>query len=524
MNINRWGLIGLVALTLVQACGPFRGRQGPSTATPPAVSIIPAPASLQMLAGAPFALDSGSSIVVEGDGAWPIANALATQLRVPTGFMLNIANATGATPRKGIRLRLEAGRADLGDEGYALLVTTDSVQLTARTAQGLFWGIQSVRQLLPFGIEAENSVLKWGAWTIPALSITDRPRYDWRGSMLDVSRHFFTVDEVKQFIDFLALYKFNVLHLHLGDDQGFRVDIPSHPELVRFGSATQVGGGPGGYYTTDDYKEIVRYAAERFIMIVPEIDMPAHSNAMLISHPQFSCGRIAPAPYTNIHVGFSAICPDSAKAFDLIDDIVRDLAAITPGPYFHMGGDEVEMLNDEQYIRFVERVQQIVNAHGKHLVGWEEIYKARLQPTTIAQQWHTDSVRNVIKYGSKIILSPSNKIYLDMKYTKETELGLDWAGLVEVQTAYDWDPATYIAGVTDANIVGVEAPLWSETIRNIGAAFFMTAPRLPAVAEVAWTPQSRKSWEDFRVRLGTHAPRWRLMGVNYHQSPQVPWH
>jgi hexosaminidase len=492
--------------------------------TRPTVAVVPAPASLQLLGGGAFVFDSTSSILVDGDAAWSVANALARMLRVPTGYTLNVANATGAVPRHGVRLRLEPGRTDLGDEGYALLVNADSVRLTAATPAGMFHGVQTIRQLLPFGIESENSTIRMADWTMPAVSITDRPRFGWRGAMLDVSRHFFTVDEVKQYIDFMAMYKMNMLHLHLGDDQGFRLDVPSHPEIVRTGSATQVGGEAGGYYTMAEYGDIVRYAADRFITVVPEIDMPAHSNALLISHPDVSCSQAPPATYTGIHVGFSAICPDSEAAYRLIDDIVGDIAAVTPGPYFHMGGDEVRLLSRAQYIKFVNRVQDIVNAHGKRLVGWEEIYKAALKPTTIAQQWaSTDSTHVVVEKGAKVLFSPASKIYLDMKFTKETELGLDWAGLVEVPTAYNWDPATLVPNVTESNIVGVEAPLWSETVRNISAVFYLVAPRLPAVAEVGWTPQASRNWDDFKLRLAAQAPRWRLLGINYHRSPMVPW-
>lgn len=524
MNINRRTLAGLSAASLLAACGPFRGGRGPVPLAPPAVAVVPRPASLQLLDDPAFRLDSTSAIVVDGDAALPVANTLARMLRVPTGYPLAVGAAAGAVPARSIRLRLEPNRPDLGDEGYTLLVTPDSVRLVAQAPAGLFHGVQTIRQLFPFDVEAENSTIHMGDLAMPAVSITDRPRFAWRGAMLDVARHFFTVDEVKQYVDFLAMYKMNVLHLHLGDDQGFRIDIPSHPELVQQGSATQVGGEAGGYYTTADYADIVRYAADRFITIVPEIDMPAHSNALLISHPDLSCGQVAPAPYIGIHVGFSAICPDSEGSYRLIDDIVRDLAAMTPGPWIHMGGDEVRALTRDQYIRFVDRVQDIVNAHGKQLVGWEEIYKAALKPTSIAQQWaSTDSLHNVVAKGARVIFSPASKVYLDMKYTDSTELGLKWAGLVEVPTSYDWDPATLVPGVTEADIAGVEAPLWTETVRNISAAFYLVAPRLPAVAEVAWTPQAARTWDDFRARLAMQAPRWRLMGINYDRAATVPW-
>jgi hexosaminidase len=368
-----------------------------------------------------------------------------------------------------------------------------------------------------------------GGWTLPAGLIVDRPRFAWRASMLDVARHFFTVDEVKQHIDALALYKINVLHLHLADDQGWRIEIRSHPRLTELGGSMQVGSQPGGFYTQAEYSEIVRYAQERYMTVVPEIDMPAHTNAALIAYPQLSCSRRPPAPYTGTEVGFSAFCHDREETYRLIEDVVREIAALTPGEYFHMGGDEVEMLNDEQYVHFVERVQDIVTRAGKRMVGWEEVSKARLLPTSLAQLWKSDSAAiataaaAAVRAGAKVIVSPANRAYLDMKYDANTSLGLTWAALIEVRDAYDWDPVTFIPGVRESDVVGVEAPLWAETIRNITAAHYLAFPRLPAIAEIGWTPVAGRDWESFRVRLAAQAPRWQILGVNYYRSPQIPW-
>jgi len=341
--------------------------------------------------------------------------------------------------------------------------------------------------------------------------------------MLDVSRHFFPVSDVKQYIDLLALYKLNVLHLHLSDDQGWRIEIRSRPLLTSIGGSTQVGGGPGGFYTQQEYQDIVRYAQERYITIVPEIDMPGHTNAALAAYPSLSCSSRPAALYTETSVGWSTFCVDKEETYALIDDIIREISAITPGPYFHIGGDEVEVLTHEQYAHFVERVQKIVHKYGKRMIGWEEITKARLAPTTVAQQWKSDSATAALKYGSKLILSPAKKVYLDMKYTSATELGLSWAGLIEIRDAYEWDPATYMTGVGETDILGVEAPMWSETVRNITAVQFLAVPRLPAIAEVGWTPQASRRWDDFRARISTHVPRWHLMGINYYRSPQLLW-
>lgn len=514
-------LAGLVLLgAAAAACRP---STRPSPAAPgdvDRVSVIPAPLSLSVGSGAPFALVDSTPIMVDAptDDAMRIGEMLGALLRPSTGFTIPVTSGSSAM-RRAIYLRVDPTRAD-GDEGYALTVTADAVRLDARTPAGLFYGVQTIRQLLPAGIESDMANKR--DWSIPAVTITDRPRFAWRGGMLDVSRHFFTVDEVKQYIDLLALYKFNIFHIHLTDDQGWRIEIKSRPALTAAGN-TQVGAGPGGFYTQVEYAELVRYAADRFLTVVPEVDMPAHSNAMLLSNPELSCGKRPPATYTGTEVGFSAMCPDNEETYRLVDDIVREIAGMTPGPYFHMGGDEVEALTREQYVRFVERVQEIVTKHGKRLVGWEEITKARLLPTSVAQQWHSDSARNALQSGAKLVMSPAKKVYLDMKYTANTELGLTWAAIIEIRDSYDWDPATYIMGVTEADIVGVEAPLWSETIRNITAAQYLAMPRLPSVAEVGWSPQSARRWEDFRVRLAAHAPRWRLLGINYYASPQIPW-
>jgi hexosaminidase len=483
--------------------------------------VIPAPSSMTGGAGAPFVLTPASRLVVDGAAAEQVAQAFGAVARPSTGFAL----AVVAAPAAGvgdIHLTLSGDRTALGDEGYELVVTSDSVHLAAAAPAGLFHGVQTLRQLLPADIES-HVVFRPRTWSLPPVSVRDVPRFAWRGTMLDVARHFYTVREVKDLVDVLALYKMNVLHLHLTDDQGWRIEIRSRPKLTQVGGATQIGGGPGGYYTQEDYADIVRYARERYVTVVPEIEMPGHSNAGLSAYPELSCGTRTPGLNAAADVGWSTLCVDREATYALIDDVVREIAALTPGAYFHIGGDEVEGLTLPQYTTFIGRVQDIVERYGKRMIGWEEIYKAPLHPTTIAQQWHSDSVRAVAQAGVRILLSPAQKIYLDMKYDARTELGLHWAGFVEVRDAYDWDPATYLTGVPEAMIVGVEAPIWSETLRNLGAAEYLAMPRLPAVAEVAWTSQSARDWASFRERLATHAPRWHYLGINYYRSPQIPW-
>jgi hexosaminidase len=513
---------------------PVPLRQMPALASLTAHAVVPAPSSVIAGDGAPFVLTTSSTIVApagSNEGA-RVAEMLGAILRPSTGYRLPVDAAAGAVPRGAIALRLGGG-SDLGGEGYELTITSDSIRIVAASPAGLYHGVQTLRQLLPTSIDAEFALGRMaGGWSVPAGTIVDRPRFAWRGAMLDVARHFFTPLEVRQYIDLLAMYKLNTLHLHLGDDQGWRIQIDSWPKLTSVGSTTQVGGGLGGFYTKDEYASIVRYAQDRFITIVPEIDMPSHTNAAIASYPELGCSKPTPGIYggtqpaglyTGTEVGFSAFCTDSEATYRFVDDIVRELSAMTPGAYLHIGGDEAHSTSHEQYVKFVDRVQDIVYRHGKTMVGWEEVGAAHLRPTSIAQQWKSDSTPPAVSLGAKLILSPATKTYLDMKYNAGTELGLDWAARIELRAAYDWDPVTYLKGVQESSIVGVEAALWSETVQNITGAEYLTMPRLPALAEVGWSASSVRDWESFRRRIALHAPRWRLLGVNYYPSPQVEW-
>jgi hexosaminidase len=410
------------------------------------------------------------------------------------------------------------------DEAYALVVARDRVTLTARTTEGLFRATQTLRQLFPWSVEHRNPLGK--RLRLPGVRIEDGPRFAWRGSMLDVSRHFLPLESVKRHVDLMALYKLNRLHLHLSDDQGWRLEIRKYPRLTSVGGSTQVGGGPGGFYTQAQFRELVRYARDRHVMIIPEFDMPGHTNAALASVRALNCDRKAPPLYTGIKVGFSAVCAEREATYRWVDDVVREVAAISPAPYIHIGGDEVEKIPHAPYIKFVERVEKIVHKHGKRVIGWAEIAPAALDTSTIAQLWRgsgRDSTAVHAARGGKVLMSPGARMYLDMKHDSSMVLGLRWAGMVDLRTAYDWDPATYQPGVTEASIIGVEAPLWSETLVKYADFEYMAFPRLLAVAELGWTPQGSRDWEDFRARLVSQGQRLQALGVNFHRSPQVDW-
>ncbi len=498
-----------------------------TVATPDAaLTLVPAPAQVTATPGGPFVLTEATAVIA-GDGATAVAEQLAALLRPATGYPVPVTRVTtGATPAHGtIRLALEAAATDLGDEGYELSVTARAITVKAQAPAGLFYGVQTLRQLLPVTIESRTS--QAGPWSIGATHIVDTPRYPWRGAMLDVSRHFFAPADVQRYIDEIALYKLNVLHLHLSDDQGWRIAIAGRPRLTEIGALTAVGGGAGGYYTKQDYTNIVEYAAARFVTVIPEIDMPGHTNAALSSYEELNCNGKATEPYTGIEVGFSSLCIDADATYEFLDIVLGELAAMTPGPYLHIGGDEVQTLSDEQYTSFIERVQAIVTKHGKTLVGWEETAQATLRAGSVVQYWNTTSkfaalLAKSSARGVKLVLSPADRSYLDMRYDDDHPLGLEWAGRVSVLQSYDWDPGSVIRDAAPGSVLGVEAPLWSETLETLADVESMAFPRLPAIAEAGWSSAGR-DWAAFRARLAAQALRWEAMGVNYHRAPGVDW-
>ena len=483
--------------------------------------VIPKPVSMEPGAGAAFTLGPDVRVVVPADDAEvervgrDLAALLGRALEAPP-----LVEAGPASGRGQITLELGGSHADLGDEGYELNVSSDDVRVRAARPAGIFYGVQTLRQLLPAAVEHRG--LRPQPMKIPAVRVVDSPRFPWRGAMLDVSRHFFGPAEVRRYVDLLALYKINRLHLHLSDDQGWRIEIASWPNLTTHGGSTAVGGGPGGFYTQAEYRELVAYAAERFITIVPEIDMPGHTNAALASYPELNCDGAAPPLYSGIDVGFSSLCVDKDVTYRFIDDVVGEIAALTPGRWFHLGGDEVKTLTPQQYATFVERVQEIVRRHGKEAIGWDEIAASSLDPSTIVQHWRPEAGEELSR-ARRLILSPASRVYLDMKYHAGTPIGLNWAGNVGVEESYAWDPSDLLEGVARDAVLGVEAPLWSETLVTMDDVEFMAFPRLPGVAEIGWSPEAARGWPDYAARLAAQAPRWSALGINAYWAPEIAW-
>lgn len=485
-------------------------------------SLIPKPVSVVFSRGT-FQLRPETTIVVETENPYTlrIGQYLAEILATLTGFPFNITGKSQSTPQKQIRLVIDMDQQDLGEEGYHLSVTSIGVLIKAREPVGLFWGVQTLRQLLPPVIETKDYQNK--VWELAAVEIRDKPRFPYRGMMLDVSRHFFEPNVIKRLIDLLAYYKLNVLHVGLTNDQGWRLMINKWPDLALIGGQTQVGGGDGGYYSQEAYAEIVEYAQSRFITIVPEINVPGHTNAALVAYPALNCDGVAPEPFTGTGIHTSSLCIKKEVTFKFLEDVIGEVAGLTPGPYIHTGGDEAETTSEEDYLKFMERIQEIVSNHGKRLIGWDEIAIGNLKPTTVVQFWRPGQMQLNLQPGVKVIFSPAWRIYLDMKYNPETPLGLDWVGNVSVKDAYDWDPIGELDDVDEVDILGLEAPLWTETVETLDDIEFLTFPRIIGVGEIAWSSREGRNWEDYRNRLGQHSPRLEAMNVNFYRSPLVPW-
>ncbi|GGF17312.1 beta-N-acetylhexosaminidase [Echinicola rosea] len=504
-NIGRISVV-LLVVTLIFSCGQDPKMSG--------AALIPLPDRVSEAEGA-FEINKSTKIHVQqgADDMHGVAGFLSEFIHKATGFNVQVVEDL---PEAGNYISL----VQSGDgEAYTLDINRDRIQVEAGSAAGAFWAVQTLRQLLPVAIEKQGTY-EGVSWKVPAGKIEDDPEYAYRGSMLDVARHFFDVNDVKRYIDLMSMYKFNHLHLHLADDQGWRIEIKSWPKLTEIGGSTEVGGGAGGFYTQDEYKEIVQYARERFITIVPEIDMPGHTNAALASYPELNCNDEAPELYTGIEVGFSTLCTDKEVTYQFIDDVVRELVEMTPGPYIHIGGDESHVTALEDYIPFIEQVQDIVNSYDKQAIGWDEIAHAALRPSTTAQYWaKADNAKMAVEQGSKVLISPASKAYLDMQYDSTSKLGLHWAAYIELDSAYIWEPTELVEGIGKDDILGVEAPLWTETIETMDDIEYMVFPRLVGIAEVAWTSPDNRDWESYKARLRKHTARLEALNVDYYRSP-----
>lgn len=502
---------------------------------PDSVPLVPLPADVVVHAGRMPV--TATSRVIGDSPAAEILRAAAARRGAPA-----FATAPqGTAPSAGdIEFRIDSS-PDAHPEGYRLTVADHAV-VSAATEAGLFYGAQTLLQLL----RADDS-----GWSIAHAEIVDAPRFPHRGVMLDVARHFFDVDEVERFIDATSALKFNRLHLHLTDDQGWRVHIDAWPLLTEKASTSAAGGDRGGFYSKDDYRRIVAHAAARHMIVIPEVDLPGHTHAIGVAYPDLveepvlndglveqseALGQPLPVrgePYTGWGVGHSSVRIRDERTYDFVRDVVRELAEMTPGPYIHLGGDESLGTTQEDFDHFAERATRIVVEAGKTPVAWHEMGAAAgIAEGTVGQYWgmtspsqaHAAHAAHFVARGGALIMSAADATYLDMKYDAEYPLGLTWAALIDVRTAYEWEP-TAVLDVPDDAILGTEAPLWSETTRTLSDVEKLVFPRAAAEAEVAWSPRvaEDRGWDSFRRRLSTLAPLWKAEGIDFHPAAEIPW-
>lgn len=491
-------------------------------------------------------------VAAEGPGFTLRARTAVTGDQTVIGILTNLVSARTNgevsldSTATGPGISLAVTDADT-PESYRLIASADGVEVAGSDAAGLFYGIQTLAQV----IEQIDD-----GWRIPAVEIVDAPRFAYRGVMLDVARHFFPVEVVLGVIDRAAQLKLNHLHLHLSDDQGWRIEIPSRPELTMLASGSAIGGDAGGFYTAEDYAQIVAYAAARHMTVVPEIDLPGHTHAVGLAYPDLveppvlsehiseivetygSTLPVAGEPYEGIAVGFSSLRIGTPATEAFVTDVVTDLVTMTPGPYLHVGGDEALGTDPGDYAAFVSLASRIVADAGKVPVMWHEAGAASdLYPGTVGQYWGfvspTDGMdakaRGFVARGGRLILSPADAVYLDMKDAVDSELGLTWAnGVTSVERAYTWEPGSMLDGVAESDILGIEAPLWTETVRSPDDIDTLMFPRIAAAAEAAWSPATGehplRTWESFRERVGGLARLWDALGIHFRRSPEIPWH
>ena len=536
----------------------------PAQRSLPPISIIPEPVSLVEKPGS-FVLPENIQIQAPDRADLKYAlRDLSDHLSVPTGYQVHISSHN---PAAVIRLVLNTSpETVLGKEGYELTVSPGAVILKANEPAGLFYGIQSLLQLLPPEIESK-SIRKGISWKAPAVHITDYPRFGWRGLMLDVSRHFYTKAEVEAYIDQMAKYKFNVFHWHLTDDEGWRIQIKSLPKLTEVGAwnVKKVGyfgrfsppdstepRNYGGFYTQDDIRAVVQYARERFVNILPEIDVPGHSLAAVVSYPDLSCTPGAENYHVNSgeHLVYrtdsgtyaredNTLCPANENVYVFLDKVFTEVANLFPFDYIHVGGDEcskyfweksdaIKNLMQQQGLKtqeevqsyFEKRVEKIIESKGKKVIGWDEILEGGLAPDAAVMSWRGEQggiAATALKHD--VVMSPTTYAYLDYMQADPIIEPHIYASL-HLSKAYQFDPIP--EGADSAYIKGGQANLWTEQVYNMRQVEYMTWPRALAIAECVWTPLQNKNWDDFVSRVETQFKRFDIEEVKYDPAMYDP--
>lgn len=505
----------------------------------PSISVIPKPLSLKKESGA-FMLSNNTSVVV--DEGVPdlkrIGDDLALRLRTVTGFPVPVVTtSSGRSGADAIRLSLSPDDK-LGDEGYRLSVTKKLVIVEAFKPAGVYYGMQTLLQLLPPDVE-KGSLATGVSWSIPCVRIDDKPRFPWRGMHLDVGRHFFSKDSVKRYIDMMASYKMNTFHWHLTEDQGWRIEIKKYPRLTSVGAwrrETMGNGTPhGGFYTQDDVREVVQYAKDRFITVVPEIEMPGHSQAALAGYPELSCSGGPFKVGTEWGVINDVFCAGNEKTFQLLEDVIDEVAGLFPGTFFHIGGDECPKVRwrnckrcqdriavlglkneDELQSYFIKRIEGMLTARGKRLVGWDEILEGGLAPNATVMSWRgMKGGIEAAKSGHDVVMTPTSYCYFDY-YQGAAGEPAAFGGFLPIDTVYSYEPVPEELTAEEAHhVLGAQGNLWTEWIPNFRQAEYMAATRMIALSEVVWSPKSHRDFKDFQQRIIPHYQRLTNRDINH---------
>ena len=531
---------------------------------PERVHVIPRPWSVVPRSGAPVRLPAGGPVSCDASVRDLVARFVAD---VAIGVPMQLTSDTPGEPGGVVEVGLQddgvmpdvvpAGISPTGelvDERSHVTIGDGRVTVLAPSIAGVRHGLTTLRQLVATAPRPNGEVV------LAPVEIFDAPRIAWRGLSLDVVRCFVPLDEVRRIVDLLERYKLNVLHLHLSDDQGWRLEIPGRPELTAIGGARAAKGRPGGWYSLDEFGALCRYAAERGVTIVPEIDMPGHSAAAIRSVPGLAAN------------GGSLLLPDHPGVLDFAREVVHALASAAPGPYVHVGGDEAFGMDHGAYARFVDEVRRMVAATGKRMVAWQETARSEIGPDDVVQHWmrfdpaleaaidagdfgaaglppeavvpreRLDAVVDMFRTGrrdlgralargARVILSPADRLYLDRPYAEpatdpahealRSRVGLQVYAPATAEESYDWEPADALPGALD-RVAGVEAAVWCETVESMEDLEFLLLPRLPGVAERAWSPAGG-AWADYRERLGRQSVWWRRDGWTWCSSSLVDW-
>jgi hexosaminidase len=528
----------MLAALAVCLLGPVADAEGQQ--------IIPQP--VRMTVGSGHFTLAPATVIWADKASAPVARQLARYLEPATGFTF-VVRTTGAVPARSIVLRHDRSLARLGPEGYHLQVRAAGIVVRAPEAAGLFYAVQSLRQLLPPEIFREAPVAGV-RWTVPAVTIEDHPRFAWRGGHLDVGRHFMPKEFVKKYIDLLALHKLNTFHWHLTEDQGWRIEITQYPKLTEVGAwrkETLVGRNRkpgearfdgvrhGGFYTQDDAREVVAYAQARFITIVPEIEMPGHAMAAIAAYPELGVTG-EPVDVATTWGVFSDILNAEPSTIAFMQNVLKEVMAMFPGRYIHIGGDEADKgkwkasermqtrirelgLKDEHELQswFVRQMDGFLVSHGRRLVGWDEILEGGLADNAVVMSWRgTAGGVAAARAGHDVVMAPTSHTYFDYAQSQAPGEPLSANAFLPLETVYAYEP---VPGELEAqftkHVLGAQGQLWTEYMPSPRQVEYQAFPRMSALAEVVWSPKDRKDYAGFLERLRTHEQRLRTIDVNY---------